>query len=272
MNDIQELSFSGGTLLGYSLCGAVCLLLPPAAFMLMRKYKAASVLPVIAGAVIYLLFTRFNDIFVTLFFPRMPFSQKMLAAVETVALFEEVGRFLAMKTPLSQVNDSGSAVCLGIGHAGAECMIHAARAFRTVGYGLRVNSIGLEGFLHGKSESQAEVMAQNLKLYADNSLLCGLADSVQNITNFGFHIAVTLLIYRMIFVTDGRKRWLALAVLLHYAMNCIPYLASLTGSNFFASLAGIGTGIGIMLLVSRLIDGPSVIDEIRFPLTYDPPA
>lgn len=272
MNNIQELSFSGGTLLGYSLCGAVCLLLPLIAVMLMRKYKAASVLPVIAGAVTYLLFTRFNDIFVTLFFPRMPFSQKMLAAVETIALFEEVGRFLAMKIPLSQVSSSGSAVCLGIGHAGAECMLRAAKAFRTVGYGLRVNSIGPESFLRGKSELQAETITQNLQQYADQSFLCGLADSVQYITNFGFHIAVTLLIYRMIFVTDGRKRWLALAVLLHYAMNCIPYLASLTGSNFFARLAGIGTGTGIMLLVSRLIDGRSVIDEIRFPLADIPPA
>ena len=272
MDPVQGISFSGGTLLGYSLIAAVCLLIPAAAIFLMRKYNAVRLLPVITGAVFYLLFTRFNDIFITLFFPRMPFSQRMLAAVETIAVFEETGRYLALKMPISQVDRSSAAVCLGIGHAGAECLLRAVRTFRVIGYGLRLNNGGTEAFLSGKSDLSAQAITQTLQQYADQGFLTGLAEAVQHVTNFGFHIALTLLIYRKMFVTDDRKRWLALAVLLHYMMNCIPHLASLTGSNFFAALTGIGTGIGIMLLVSRLIDGRAVLDEIRYPLSFDAPA
>ena len=52
------------------------------------------------------------------------------------------------------------------------------------------------------------------------------------------------------------------AILLHYALNCISWLASLTGSRIFTSLAGIVTGTAVILLVSHIIDGRQIIGEI----------
>ena len=63
-----------------------------------------------------------------------------------------------------------------------------------------------------------------------------------------------------------KRRWLLLAIGLHYALNFMSWLASLSGSPLISSIVGIVTGTVIIALVYRLIDGRSIIGEILYPM------
>ena len=88
-------------------------------------------------------------------------------------------------------------------------------------------------------------------------------DALNAAVNFDVHIALSLLIYKKCFVTDFRKRWLVLAIGLHIGLNELYGLSSLAGEPVFTKLTGIFCGTAVILLVYRLIDGKTILEELK---------
>ena len=62
LSEPQEVLLSGSAQFGYFLSGIVYFLLPAAAFLMLKKYGAAKIYPVIVGAIVYFLAVRFSDL------------------------------------------------------------------------------------------------------------------------------------------------------------------------------------------------------------------
>ena len=255
---------SGGTLAGYALSGIVSLLLPAAAFLWLRYYRAARIYPVIAGIIVYFVAVQMSNLFGNIIGFSASFAQRTVLAAELVCYFEECGRWLAMRWPVTDIRDTRSAICYGIGHAGLECWIRGAQQLHICHLGQQVNRGGIEQFFGSRTPEQIDLFTQQMQIYADHSLFLSLLTVLNSLTNFGFHIAVSLLICRKIQETNGQKRWLLCAVLLHTALNGSVWLASFSGSEILKLCIGILCGICVIIFVNRMIGISDCFDEIRY--------
>lgn len=264
--EAKEILFSPLTISGYYLSGIVYFLLPVAAFLVMRRYGAARLYPVITGAIVYFLSTRLCDMSVMLMFASAPYAQKAAAAVELVGLFEEPGRWLAMKYPITDIWKPNAAICYGIGHGGLECWIRGVQKFQVAGYGQKLHSEGIEAFISGKSAEKAAEITERLRGFAENGFFMSLLDSVHSAAAFGVHIALSLLIFRKVITGDMQKRWLILAIVLHVGLNETAGIAQLFGGALTSDIAGIIFCVFIIGLVYKKTDGRQIINDIVYPM------
>ena len=269
MTDTQALTFSEEAFAGYYLKGIVYLILPIAAFLLMRKYRAARIFPVITGIIVYLLSVWISDLCAHFVGFTASFAQKTVIAAEMVCYFEEIGRWLAIKYPLTDIRNTRAAFCYGIGHGGIECLIRGVQQFQIIGYGQRLSSEGLSSFLAGKESEKAAAVTNQLQAYADYSLGLGILDSLHSAGTFAVQIALSVFLFRKMTESNYAKRWLLCAILLHMLLNGLPWAVSLTGSSLAVSLTGMVCNISVIAYIYRAIDGTSCIDEIRYPDTEE---
>ena len=261
----NDIVFSNSTILGYCITAFIYLALPVTSLFIMRKYNSAKLLPIIAGIITYFLSTRIADGTAYLMLPAAPIAQKAAISTEIVCITEELGRWLAIKYPLFNVKNSSAAICYGIGHAGLECWIRGFDTFKIIGYGQTLNRDGIAALTADKTAKAADSIIKQLTDYAQNDIFCSILDWVHIMTNFGFHICLSVMIFKKINESDFKKRWLLRAVLLHYLLNGSVWLVSFSGIPVLSKLTGIIVGTGIIIYVFRLIDGRSVIDEIIYP-------
>ncbi|MBO4876834.1 MAG: YhfC family intramembrane metalloprotease [Ruminococcus sp.] len=264
-NEIQEIVFSGSTVLGYCITGLVYLILPVAAFLFMKRYSRVSIFPLIAGAVTYFLATRTADIAAMLMLGSASFAAKQAIASELVAYTEETGRWLAMKYPVSGVRSTPAAVCYAIGHGGLECLMRAADSFRIVSRAHTLNTEGITYFTAGKTPEQAQAITEEFSRLAGSGIIVSLIGAVGIVAVFGVQLALSLLVYKKLIASDRRLRWLALAMGLHLFVNFLPWVASFAGSVVFKSLTGIMACTAVIYFVYRITDGESIRDEILYP-------
>lgn len=263
-----EISFSEGTLFGYFFSGVICLVLPAAVFLYLVKYRSSRIYPVITGAVVYYVSTTLCDLTANLMGFSMSYGNRIVIATELVCIFEEVGRWLAMKYPITDIKNTRSAVCYGIGHGGLECVIRGFQKFKLFGYGRQINSRGLDSFITGKSEEQVLAIEKQLRIYADYPLYVSLLDSLHSLTAFSVQIALSLLIYKKMSETDNELRWVLIAIGLHYGLNGAGWLASLTENPVFTNIVGIICGAAVTVFVFRQIGLRNCVCAIKHP-EYD---
>ena len=266
ISEAEEILFSPLTISGYYLSGIVYLLLPVAAFLVMRRYGAARLYPVIIGVIVYFLSTRLCDISVMLFFASAPYAQKAAAALELVGLFEEPARWLAMKYPITDIRKPSAAICYGIGHGGLECWIRSVQKFQVAGYGQKLSREGISAFILGKPAEKAAEITERLRGFADNNFLMSLLDSVHSAAAFGVHIALSLLIFRKVITGDMQKRWLVLAIVLHTGLNELAGISQILGETLTSDIVGIICCAFIIAIVYKKADGREVINDIVYPM------
>ncbi|HAG13949.1 MAG TPA: hypothetical protein DCG49_08825 [Ruminococcus sp.] len=263
---LPDLLFSGSVLTGYACTGIFYLLLPVAAYLILRKFSETRIYAVIIGCIVYFLSVKLCDLCAMVVGSGLPFSAKVVVASALAAFFEEPGRLLAMRYPIADIRKNSSVICYAIGHAGLECVIRAIHAFRIFRTGALVNQRGLQSILNGKSAEQAAAAAAELQQYANHDLFAGFWDICNAVTNFGVHIALSLLIFNKAIRSGIWLRWLLLAILLHYLLNAAAFFTAFSPNASLSGMIGCACGIGIAALVYRLIDGKAVINEILYPL------
>ena len=249
----DSILFSDSTLNGYCISGTVYLLLPVIAFLLMKRQRTAYIFPVILGVIVYFTAVQFSNLFGNIMGFSRDYAARTVIAAELVSIFEEVGRWFAMRYPVTGIRSTDAAVCYGIGHGGLECWIRGFQQFQIMQYGRQVNAEGIRSFLAGKAPERAAEITAQLQQYADRSPLLCLTDLLHSMTSFGVHLALTLLLYRKMQESNFDPRWLLLAVLLHDALNAVSLAASLTGSALFTSFSGLLAGAALIWFVSRKI-------------------
>lgn len=263
----HELVFSGGTLAGYALTGTVYLLTPFAAAILLRRYRALRLIPLIAGIAIYFLAVRFCDVFTGIVFSRQALAAQTAIAAGFVGIFEEWGRYFAAKCPIFGIRSDAAAFSYAVGHAGLECMIRCGQSYHIFDIGKRLNANGIGSFLADRTAERSAEITATLQRYAEQSLALGILDALSVVTNFGVHLALTLLICRKVREGIHPVRWTGIACLLHFSLNDCYLSAGILGGEMFASIMGIFWGIGIVFLVWKIADGNAVLDHLRYQMT-----
>ena len=262
----EEIVFSGSTLFGHCMTGIVYLLLPVGVCLLLRRYKALQLLPLVFGAGIWFLFTRLDDLFVLAAYSGFPRSAQVVAASLWAGIFEEIGRFLVIYPSEGLISSDASALSYGAGHAGLECLSRAVRSFEVFRTGLRYNAEGLVSFTDGRTEERAAQITEQLSYYAHQTLPGSMLVQINAAAAVLVHVALSLLLFRGI--RNGKpKRTLALAIGLHYGLNALSWLASFSESAACTALAGIVCSAGILWLIIKVTDGSAVLRNLRHPDT-----
>ncbi|MBR5371655.1 MAG: YhfC family intramembrane metalloprotease [Oscillospiraceae bacterium] len=260
----NELFFSAGTLAGYALNGTVYLLVPIAVAFLLYRYRAFRLIPLLTGIAVYFLSVRFCDVFTGIVFNRQALAVQTAMAAGFVGIFEESGRYFAAKCPIFGIRSDAAACSYAVGHAGLECMIRCGQNYHIFDIGRRLNANGIGSFLVDRTAERTVEITETLNRYAEHSLALGILDSLSVITNFGVHLALTILIYRKLYEGIHPVRWMGIACLLHFSLNDCYLSTGVLGGEMFASLMSIFWGIGIIVLVWKIVNGNTVLDNIRY--------
>ncbi|MBQ3841932.1 MAG: YhfC family intramembrane metalloprotease [Ruminiclostridium sp.] len=219
----------------------ISLAIPTALFLVFqRKYKCKAV-PFFVGAATFIVFAMILEPVVHLIAglndPNSPIVQNIwLYAVYggiAAGLFEETGRFIAMKFLLRKYyNNDHNALMYGAGHGGAEAvLLLGAGALNNIIYSVILN-MGMESTLLDSAPTEA--LKQQVQMIFDQlkatSPLVFLISPIERIFAVSLHIALSVLVW--IAVTRKGKTWLyPLALFLHaFADASMAIANSLSGS------------------------------------------
>lgn len=133
-------------------------------------------------------------------------------------LFEETGRFLAMRFCMTKSLEKQNAIMYGIGHGGIEAILLIGLTYiSNLATAFVINAGGLDALLTGMDESTAAAA------YAQLSQLCTLSPAdflmagLERISAIMLHIALSWLVYRAV---KGRKAaFYLLAVGIHFLVD-----------------------------------------------------
>ncbi len=158
-----------------------------------------------------------------------------LYAALAAALFEETGRYVAMRYLAKAVPGNGTPVAYGIGHAGAECAL----------IGLNIGVVAVLGYLMmtGQADSlhlDAATTAKIREGLTGASFMSGLFGGFERISAFVLQVGLSLLVWEA--VRARRIVFYLAAVAFHFAFDFPAALAQkkllpLTGGEIEAGYA-----------------------------------
>jgi uncharacterized membrane protein YhfC len=132
----------------------------------------------------------------------------------TAGLFEEVGRFIGFKFALKKNRSWGEGIAFGIGHGGIEAMLITGLAnIQNLIIITALESGSFDGSRLGISEESARALLGAVT--GTQVLLAGL----ERICAIGLHVGLTILV--LYGINKGKKAYLALAILIHGAVNFV---------------------------------------------------
>ena len=211
MEGTQQITFTSVQLFSFFLRGVLCLILPFAGFAFLRKRYGTGFLPMLVGLITV----------VMIVVPRAVVRQALLPGAEsdtgkwlTVwfvgAVFEECGRFVAMKYAMPNRDTLADALCCGLGHGGTETIMSAVRHFTAL----------YEAYT---------MTGEHLAAYAQQGWLTVLTAVLAQADNLAFHMAMSVLAARAVHY-EGCKNLLPIAVFLHVLGNFTDFCFDLPGS------------------------------------------
>lgn len=147
-------------------------------------------------------------------------------------IFEETGRFLAMKFAMRKTLKKENAIVYGIGHGGIEAiLITGLSCISNIATIITINAGQLDALLAPLDETtKATTLASLSALWTTPSYQFFLA-GMERISAIILHIALSYLVY--LSIKGNRKAWFPIAILIHALVDagtillaqCIPVLA-----------------------------------------------
>jgi uncharacterized membrane protein YhfC len=168
----------------------------------------------------------------------------MVYAAGAAALFEETGRWVAMRLFVRRVDDLGTAVSYGLGHGGIESVVVGALGqLQAIVLSVLVNTGMLQTLLGAKVPHAAIVKIQTSLAQATFSL--ALLGGFERVWALMIQIGCSLLVWRAVARKDAR--WFAAALLAHFSIDCTA-AATQRGLISVFTTEAIVTAIGLALL------------------------
>lgn len=139
------------------------------------------------------------------------------------AIFEEVGRFLAMKLCMKKFLDKKNAIMYGIGHGGIEAILIVGIAeISNLASSLAINSGSIETVLAALPEDQKELMIDQLSSLWTTPASAFYFAGVERISAVFLHICLSYLVYR--FVKYQEKSFFIMAIAIHFVIDFITVI------------------------------------------------
>lgn len=212
-------------------------IIPVVILMAWRLRTHKSLIPALAGVLVFLVFAKLLEAIPYAFF--VGFDNPLSRLVRTndltyaiyqgiaAAIFEEMGRYIAFSQFLTKYQDDRHfAVTYGIGHGGIECMI--VLGWTDLQY--YVGATLLNG--EGKSASLPKSMIHQLKSLSSTDVIL---DGFAGLVGMVLQIALTILVFQAVRNAALRVRLLIMAMVLHglsyipnglYQAGMIPHLGA----------------------------------------------
>ncbi len=217
------MSISPLTYIGIVIVLLVSLALPVISFLYVKKkYKVATVKPLIIGALVWLVVTQVLEqalhLFVITQTPLLgyPIGFAIYAAL-AAGIFEEGGRFFAFTYLLKKFRVFKDGVLYGIGHGGMEAVL--------IGGIVAVQSLVFISLLSSGSDQLKDIPSQTLE--AMKATLQGpwhifLLAAIERVFAFFMHIVLSLVV--LYGIVQKRTSFLFYAIALHALFDFIPAL------------------------------------------------
>ena len=213
---------------------AISIGVPIAAVIYGRKKLGGSLTPVVVGIGAFFLFAMVLEQIlhriVYAAFGNVLVQNLWLYALYgglAAGVFEETGRYLAMKRVMKDTLSKENSVMYGIGHGGAESIILIGMTYLSnLVTAFLINQNGVDSLLESVDESmRAQVREQLSGLWTTPSYQFALA-GVERMAAFVLQLCLSYIVYRA--VKEAKPVYYLLAVLVHFLVDgCLVMLSSM---------------------------------------------
>ncbi|MBO4524113.1 MAG: YhfC family intramembrane metalloprotease [Ruminococcus sp.] len=225
---MDSVNISGATIIGYGITGIVSILMPFILAIIWKRITDEKYFAAFVGA-----FGFFCAATVRILLRAMllgnssPLRESPFAFYVTNALIsgvlEETARLLCFKYPLKNKSSRSVSVMHGIGHDGFESITAIGIvSFQYVSYLSTAKSIGIEAFMKGLSETEAQNVADGISSLADQNFFSSLFVTLGSVSGAALHIALSVIVFSALQQFEWKKLFL-LAVGLHTFADILPY-------------------------------------------------
>lgn len=206
--------------------------LPIALCVFLRVKKRASLSSVLTGCAVFILFAlTLEQLLHTLVFQlagEALMNNILLYALYgacAAALFEETGRFLAMKHFMKNQLDRKNALMYGVGHGGAEAIILIGMSYlNNIATAVMINNGQIRQVLEAMPAEQKDITYQNISLLWTTPGYQFFMSGVERILAIALQIALSVLVYKA--VKRGQNQFFFLAMGAHFITDFVAVIAT----------------------------------------------
>lgn len=233
--------------------------LPVALCVLFRKKLHGKLLPVLIGAVTFVLFALVLEsgahrlILGSAVGGAIQGSTVLLALYGGImaALFEEGGRFIAMKLGMKKTLSRENALMYGVGHGGIEAVVIVGLSYiSNIAASFMINSGSLTAALSALDAAAAEAAVQQVSALWTTEPYLFLMSGVERLSAIALHLGMSYLVYRA--VKYGEKRFFFISFGVHFAVDAAAVLMSAAAPTIVLELVMLAAAAALTYAVCRL--------------------
>lgn len=237
------------------------LAIPLGLLLVLRRKLPSPVLPFFAGCATFILAVMVLESLVHSLVLTGPFGQYIwqtpwlyaLYGGLAAGLFEETGRFIAMKVLQKKYPQPQTALMYGAGHGGIEVLlVLGVTMLQNLAYALMINAGQTEAMLSALPEGQMEALRSGLESLTATPAALFLVSPLERIIALVLHMSLSVLVWRA--VTAPGKRWLhAAAVGIHALVDAVAVLMQQYGvSVLVIELFLVAVDVAVVFLAGRI--------------------
>lgn len=247
---MDDLHFTDEAVTGLFIESALLIIIPVILFIVWKIKTHEKVLPVIIGALTWLLFAIILKLApgYLLLYGDNPIAKTisgniwytMIIAGVLAGVFEETGRFIAFKTVLKKREHRRVSISYGIGHGGFESIYIGVQMLTIPLMGIMINNGMSDRITAGMDEAMRATALAQLEGYASLTMPECLLGVLERIPAITYHISSSVLV----FAAAREKKYVYLYPLMILVHALIDF------SSVFAQIGMISTwGFELMLAV-----------------------
>ncbi len=168
------------------------------------------------------------------------------------AVFEEFGRFVAMKFLMKKNLNKGNALMYGVGHGGIEAILVVGLTYiSNLMTSVMINSGTLQASLSILDEDTRQLTYDQLKVLWELPAWQFYMAGVERVLAIALQIALSVLVYKA--VRSGQKKYFLLALFLHFAVDFLTLVVAGYGAPIWAvELMLLVVVIGVVMYVKKV--------------------
>ena len=216
--------FPDETIAGLITQSILMILLPIVLLIIWKKKTKEKLLPVVFGALSWLLFAIVLKLVPTFFLlkDKNPVAETisgniwytMILAGILAGVFEETGRFITFKTVLKNREERRVSISYGIGHGGFESIYIAVQFFSLAAIMLMINNGMTAEITAGADEATTAELFSQLGVYTQYTFVDYLLGVFERIFSIAAHIAFSVFVFAA--ARDKKRFYLyPLSIFLH---------------------------------------------------------
>lgn len=156
-----------------------------------------------------------------------------LYAALAAALFEETGRFVAMKFFMKKSLNKGDALMYGVGHGGVEAILLVGLTYvNNLIISIMINTGSIQLTMSQMESALQETTYQQLQALWQSPAYAFYMAGVERISAIVLQICLSVLVYKC--VKTGQKKFIAGAFLLHFIVDFVTVVTAGFGLPIWA--------------------------------------